>query len=55
MWAAPGEQADDICEAVFVLLSPELRWMTGQRIEVSGGTLLKVSRSRSAKGRRLPQ
>lgn len=31
---------EDIGPAVAVLLSPELGWMTGQRIELSGGTLL---------------
>ena len=31
---------DDIGGAVALLLSPEARWITGQRIEVSGGTLL---------------
>jgi NAD(P)-dependent dehydrogenase (short-subunit alcohol dehydrogenase family) len=30
-------EADDIGAAVSVLLSPELHWMTGQRIELSGG------------------
>jgi len=31
---------DDIGAAVALLLSPEAGWITGQRIEVSGGTLL---------------
>lgn len=31
---------DDVGGAVAVLLSPEAGWITGQRIEVSGGTLL---------------
>jgi NAD(P)-dependent dehydrogenase (short-subunit alcohol dehydrogenase family) len=31
---------DDIGGAVALLLAPEARWITGQRIEVSGGTLL---------------
>jgi NAD(P)-dependent dehydrogenase (short-subunit alcohol dehydrogenase family) len=31
---------DDIGAAVSLLLAPESHWMTGQRIEVSGGTLL---------------
>jgi len=31
---------DDIGGAVALLLSPEAHWITGQRIEVSGGTLL---------------
>lgn len=31
---------DDIGGAVALLLSPEARWITGQRIEVSGGTQL---------------
>ena len=31
---------DDIGGAVSLLLAPEAHWMTGQRIEVSGGTLL---------------
>ncbi len=33
-------QPDDIGPAVAALTSPELAWMTGQRIEVSGGQLL---------------
>jgi NAD(P)-dependent dehydrogenase (short-subunit alcohol dehydrogenase family) len=31
---------DDIGSAVALLLAPEAHWITGQRIEVSGGTLL---------------
>lgn len=31
---------DDVGGAVALLLAPEARWITGQRIEVSGGTLL---------------
>ena len=31
---------DDIGAAVAMLLSPESQWMTGQRIEVSGGMFL---------------
>ena len=31
---------EDIGPAVAALVSPELRWMTGQRIELSGGMLL---------------
>lgn len=31
---------DDIGDAIAVLLSDELRWMTAQRVEVSGGMLL---------------
>lgn len=31
---------DDIGGAVGLLLAPEANWITGQRIEVSGGTLL---------------
>ena len=31
---------DDIGAAVALLLSPEARWITGQRIEVSGGQML---------------
>lgn len=31
---------EDIGPAVAALVSPELQWMTGQRIELSGGTLL---------------
>ena len=33
-------EADDIGAAVSALLSPELHFMTAQRIEVSGGTSL---------------
>lgn len=33
-------QPDDIGGAVALLLSPEARWITGQRIEVSGGMML---------------
>ncbi len=32
--------ADDIGAAVSALLSPEMHWVTGQRIEASGGTTL---------------
>ncbi len=34
---------DDIGGAVAMLLSPDAGWITGQRIEVSGGTLLQRS------------
>ena len=39
---APGRVGlpDDIGGAVSMLLAPESHWITGQRIEVSGGTLL---------------
>lgn len=31
---------EDIADAIVALVSPELRWATGERIEVSGGVLL---------------
>lgn len=31
---------EDIADAIAALVSPELRWVTGERIEVSGGVLL---------------
>ena len=31
---------DDIGAAVALLLAPEAGWITGQRVEVSGGTAL---------------
>ncbi|MCQ1949923.1 SDR family oxidoreductase [Arthrobacter sp. zg-Y859] len=33
-------QADEIADAIAALASSELRWMTAERVEVSGGTLL---------------
>jgi len=33
-------EADDVGGAVALLLAPEARWITGQRIEVSGGMML---------------
>ena len=39
---APGRvgEPEDIADAITALVSPELHWVTGERIEVYGGVLL---------------